>query len=171
MDPQTSIATILEFPIERTRAPWVPPHTRQCTVDDVEFYSLRLLQHLCNVTFRPLTLWPSDRYGPRWAGREAWITHGDRRTRERPAKAAKRSAALLNLLPRHYQLGTIRHAPGRLLFSRRGLGQVEHDSVDLPEMPSVRAISCRSTPREVQTEHSHARSEHEIAQCVLVSTA
>ena len=72
VDAQTSIATILEFPTPRVRAAWVPPHARPCTVDDVEFYYLKLIQHLCNVTCRPLTLWPSDRYGPRWAGREAW---------------------------------------------------------------------------------------------------
>jgi hypothetical protein len=65
---QISIATILEFPDARSREPWVPRHTRPCTVDEVEFYSLKLIQHLCNVTCRPVTLWPSDRYGPRWAG-------------------------------------------------------------------------------------------------------
>jgi hypothetical protein len=64
---QTSIATILEFPTPEVRAAWVPPHARPCTVDDVEFYYLKLIQHLCNVTCRPLTLWPSDRYGPGWA--------------------------------------------------------------------------------------------------------
>ena len=53
-------ATILEFPATRSRGPWVPQHARRCTVDDLEFYSLKLIQHLCNVTCRPLTLWPSD---------------------------------------------------------------------------------------------------------------
>ena len=85
VDAQTSIATILEFPTPSVRVAWVPPHARPCTVDDVEFYYLKLIQHLCNVTCRPLTLWPSDRYGPRWAGREVWVTCGDGRTREMPA--------------------------------------------------------------------------------------
>src|SRR6516165_9656227 len=89
MEAQTSIATILEFPGTRPRDPWVPPHARPCTVDDVEFYSLKLIQHLCNVTCRPVTLWPSDRYGPRWAGREAWVTCGDGRTREVPEDAGR----------------------------------------------------------------------------------
>jgi hypothetical protein len=101
VDAQTSIATILEFPSARARAPWVPRHTRPCTVDDVEFYYLKLIQHLCHVTCRPLTLWPSDCYGPRWAAREAWVTHGDGRTREVPANAAKGSKPLMTLLPRH----------------------------------------------------------------------
>src|SRR5215472_18662834 len=84
MEAQTSIAIILEFPGARSRDPWAPRHARPCTVDDVEFYSLKLIRHLCDVTCRPLTLWPSDRYGPRWAGREAWVTCGDgRSTRKR----------------------------------------------------------------------------------------
>ena len=67
MEAQTSIATILEFPTVRSREPWVPPHARPRTVDDIEFYSLKLIQHLCNVACLPLTLWPS-RYGH--AGRD-----------------------------------------------------------------------------------------------------
>jgi hypothetical protein len=69
--------TNIDYNYIRSRAPWVPQHARPCTVDDVEFYSLKLIQHLCNVTCRPVTLWPSDRYGPRWVGREAWATCGD----------------------------------------------------------------------------------------------
>ena len=106
---QTSIATILEFPTPRVRAAWVPPHASPCTVDDVEFYYLKLIQHLCNVTCRPLTLWPSDRYGPRWAGREAWVTYGDGRTREMPADAARGSTPLMTLLPRHYHARIVKH--------------------------------------------------------------
>jgi hypothetical protein len=87
----------------------VPPHARQCTVDDIEFYSLKLIQHLCNVTCRPVTLWPSDRYGPRWAGREAWVTYGDGRSRELPANAARGSTPLMTLLPRHYHARVVRH--------------------------------------------------------------
>ena len=68
VDAPTSIATILEFPTQKVRAAWAPPHARPCTVDDVEFYYLKLIQHLCNVNCRPLTLWLSDRYGLRWAG-------------------------------------------------------------------------------------------------------
>ena len=109
VDAQTSIATILEFPTPRVRAAWVPPHARPCTVDDVEFYYLKLIQHLCNVTCRPLTLWPSDRYGPRWAGREAWVTYGDGRTREMPADAARGSTPLMTLLPRHYHARIMKH--------------------------------------------------------------
>jgi uncharacterized protein YjiS (DUF1127 family) len=45
---QTSVATILEFPSTRTRTSWVPRRARPCAVDDVEFYSLKLIQHLCN---------------------------------------------------------------------------------------------------------------------------
>jgi hypothetical protein len=30
-----------------------------CATNDIEFHSLKLTQHLCNVTCRPLTLWPS----------------------------------------------------------------------------------------------------------------
>jgi hypothetical protein len=109
VDAQTSIATILEFPTPRVRAAWVPPHARPCTVDDVEFYYLKLIQHLCNVTCRPLTLWPSDRYGPQWAGREAWVTYGDGRTREMPADAARGSTPLMTLLPRHYHARIVKH--------------------------------------------------------------
>jgi hypothetical protein len=109
VDAQTSIATILEFPTPRVRVARVPAHARPCTVDDVEFYYLKLIQHLCNVTCRPLTLWPSDRYGPRWAGREAWVTCGDGRTREMPADAARGSTALMTLLPRHYHARIVKH--------------------------------------------------------------
>ena len=45
------------------RIPWceiarsmVPRHARQCAVDDIEFHSLKLIEHLCDVTCRPLTL-------------------------------------------------------------------------------------------------------------------
>jgi hypothetical protein len=109
MDTQTPIATILEFPTARSRDPWVPRHARPCTVDDVEFYSLKLIQHLCNVTCRPVTLWPSDRYGAKWAAREAWVTCGDGRTREVPANAAEESAPLMTILPRHYHARIVRH--------------------------------------------------------------
>ena len=78
-------------------------------VDDIEFYSLKLIQHLCNVTCRPLTLWPSDRYGPRWAGREAWVTYGGGRTRQLPANAATGSRPLMTLLPRHYHARIVKH--------------------------------------------------------------
>jgi hypothetical protein len=105
----TSIATILEFPDRRTRKPWVPRHTRPCTIDDVEFYWLKLIQHLGNVTCRPLTLWPSDCYGPRWAGSESWVTCGDGRTREVPANAAKGAAPLMTILPRHYHARIVKH--------------------------------------------------------------
>src|SRR6516165_10717815 len=109
VDAQTSTATILEFPTPRVSATWVPEHARPCTVDDVEFYYLKLIQHLCNVTCRPLTLWPSDRYGPQWAGREAWVTYGDGRTREMPAEAARGSTPLMTLLPRHYRARIVKH--------------------------------------------------------------
>jgi hypothetical protein len=111
MDTQTSIATILEFPSEKPRDPGVPRHARPCTVDDIEFQSLKLIQHLCDVTCRPLTLWPSDRYGSRWAGPEAWVTHGDGRTRERPANAAKKSTPLMTLLPRNHHARIVKHYP------------------------------------------------------------
>jgi hypothetical protein len=62
VDAKTSIAIILEFPTSKARAAWAPPHARPCSVDDVEFYYLNLIQHLCNVTCRPLTLWPCDCY-------------------------------------------------------------------------------------------------------------
>jgi hypothetical protein len=43
----------------------MPRRARLCITNDIEFHSLKLVQHLCNVTwFRPLTLWPSDCYGP-----------------------------------------------------------------------------------------------------------
>jgi hypothetical protein len=109
MEAQTSIATILEFPSASSRGPWEPRHVRQCTVDDIEFYSLKLVRHLCNVSCRPLTLWPSDRYGPRWAGREAWVTCGDGPSEEVPADAAKGSTPLITLLPRHYHARIVRH--------------------------------------------------------------
>ena len=109
MGTQTSIATILELPGPRVRDPWVPRHTRPCTVDDVEFYSLKLIRHLCNVTCRPLTLWPSDCYGPWWAGPEAWVTHGDGRTTEVPANVARGSTPLMTLLPRRYHAKIVRH--------------------------------------------------------------
>jgi len=111
MEAQISIATILEFPTARLREPWVPRHASPCTVDDVEFYSLKLIRHLCNVTCRPVTLWPSDRYGPTWAGREAWVTYGDGRSREVPADAARGSMPLMTLLPRHYHAGIVKHYP------------------------------------------------------------
>jgi hypothetical protein len=109
VDAQTSIATILEFPTTRSRGTWVPPHARPCTVDDVEFYSLKLIQQLCNVTCRPVTLWPSDRYGPRWAGQDAWVTYGDGRSREVPADAVQGSRPLMTLLPRHYHARIVKH--------------------------------------------------------------
>jgi hypothetical protein len=79
------------------------------TVDDIEFYWLKLILHLCNVTCRPLTLWPSDCYGPRWAGRAARVTHGDGRTREIPADAARGFTPLMTLLPRHYHARIVKH--------------------------------------------------------------
>jgi hypothetical protein len=113
IEAQTSIATVLEFPTARVRGLWVPPPTRPCAVDDVEFYSLKLIQHLCNVTCRPLTLWPSDRYGPRWAGREAWVTYGNGRTREVPADPNGGSKPLMTLPPRHYHARVVTHYPIR----------------------------------------------------------
>src|SRR6516164_2841706 len=109
MEAQTSIATILEFPSTRPRHPCDPRRLRRCTVEDIEFYSLKLIRHLCDVTCRPLTLWPSDRYGPRWAGREAWVTCGDGRAGEVPGNAAKGSTPLITLLPRHYHARIVRH--------------------------------------------------------------
>jgi hypothetical protein len=79
MTDQTTVATILEF--LTVAESWIPPHARQCTADDIEFHSLKLLQHLANASCKPVTLWPSHNYGRRWAGREAWVTHGDGRTR------------------------------------------------------------------------------------------
>jgi hypothetical protein len=96
-------------PTPRVRAAWVPPHARPCTVDDVEFYYLKLIQHLRNVAGRPLTLRPSDCYGPRWAGREAWVTYGDGRTRRVPANTARGSTPLLTLLPRRYHARIVKH--------------------------------------------------------------
>jgi hypothetical protein len=87
------------------------PHARPCTIDDVEFYSLKLIQHLCNVTCQPVTLWPSDRYGAKWTGREAWVTYGDGRSREVPADAAQGSTPLMTLLPRHYHARIVKHYP------------------------------------------------------------
>jgi hypothetical protein len=66
-------------------------------------------QHLCNVTCRPLTLWPSDHYGPRWVGQEAWVACGDGRMREVPANAAKGSTPLMTLPPRHYHARIVMH--------------------------------------------------------------
>lgn len=106
---RTSIATILHFPRRRPREPWVPRQARQSAVDDIEFYWLKPIQHLCNPTCRPLTLWPCDCYGPPWAGREAWVTYGDGRTREMPANTAKGSRPLLTLLPRHDHMRIVRH--------------------------------------------------------------
>jgi hypothetical protein len=80
MDHQTTVATILEFPA--VAEAWIAPHTRRCTADDIEFHSLKLLQHLANASCEPVTLWPSQNYGPRWAGRDAWVTHGDGLTRQ-----------------------------------------------------------------------------------------
>jgi hypothetical protein len=59
----------------RLRDLWMPRHARPCTTDDIEFHSLKLTQHLCNMTCRPLTLMPSDR-GP--MGRTRGLTHGVR---------------------------------------------------------------------------------------------
>lgn len=66
---QTTVATILEFPT--VAESWIPPHASQCTADDIEFHSLRLLQHSANASCKPVTLWPSQNCGPRWAGRDA----------------------------------------------------------------------------------------------------
>jgi hypothetical protein len=93
---RTSIATILHFPSGRPCEPWVPRQARQSTVDDIEFYWLKPIQHLCN-------------YGPPWAGREAWVTYGGGRIREMPANAAKGSRPLLTLLPRHNHMRIVRH--------------------------------------------------------------
>jgi hypothetical protein len=89
---------------------WIPLHARQCTADDIEFHSLRLLQHLADASCKPVTLWPSHNYGPRWAGRDAWVTTATGRTRQVPANVAKNATPLITLLPRHYHarsLGTI----------------------------------------------------------------
>jgi hypothetical protein len=80
-------------------------HARPCTVDDVEFYSLKLIQHLCNVTCRRVTLWPSNRYGPRWTGEERAAMD----VREVPANAANGSKPLMTLLPRHYHARIVKH--------------------------------------------------------------
>jgi hypothetical protein len=95
---QTTVATILEFPT--LAEAWIPSHAGQCTADDIEFHSMKLLQHLADASCKPLTLWPSENYGPRWAGREAWVTHGDGRTRQVPSDAAKNATPLMTLLPR-----------------------------------------------------------------------
>jgi hypothetical protein len=108
---QTTVATILEFPT--VEEAWIPPHARRCTADDIEFDSLKLLQHLANASCKPVTLWPSQNYGPRWAGRDAWVTHGDGLTRQIPANAAKNAAPLMTLLPRHYHTRIVRHYPTR----------------------------------------------------------
>jgi hypothetical protein len=106
---QTTVATILEFPT--VAEGWIPPHARQCTADDIEFHSLKLLHHLANASCKPLTLWPSRNYGPRWAGRECWVTHGDSRTPQIPADAAQGATPLLTLLPKHYHARIGRHYP------------------------------------------------------------
>jgi hypothetical protein len=111
MTHQTTVATILEFPT--VAEAWIPPHARRCTADDIEFDSLKLLQHLANASCKPVTLWPSQSYGPRWAGRDAWVTHGDGLTRQIPANAAKNAAPLMTLLPRHYHTRIVRHYPTR----------------------------------------------------------
>jgi hypothetical protein len=109
MEAQTSIAAILEFP--PLAESWIPPHARRCTADDIAFHSLRLLQHLADASCKPLTLWPSRNYGPRWVGREAWVTHGDGRTQRVPADADTNATPLVTLLPRHYHARIIRHYP------------------------------------------------------------
>jgi hypothetical protein len=48
-------------------------------------------------------------YGPKWAGRDAWVTHGDGRTRQVPADAAKNATPPVTLLPRHYHARIARH--------------------------------------------------------------
>ena len=106
MEAKTSIATILEFPGARSRQ---SAGALAYASVHIEFHSLKLVPHLCNVTCRPLTLWPSDRYGPRWAGREAWVTSGGGRTREVPADAARGSTPLMTMLPRHYHAGIVKH--------------------------------------------------------------
>jgi hypothetical protein len=71
--PSEHVATYGKVPRLINRSSWVPQHARPCTVDDIEFHSIKPIQHLCNVTCRPLTLWPSDRYGQRWAGRSDFL--------------------------------------------------------------------------------------------------
>jgi hypothetical protein len=88
-----------EFPGTGSRDLWVRRRARPCTTNDIEFHSLKLTQHLCNATCRPLTLWPSDCYAPCWAGREAWVTYGDGRTRQVPENAAKGSTPLMAAAP------------------------------------------------------------------------
>lgn len=73
MDTQTSVATILEFPATGTCESWVPRHGRRCNVDEIEFHSLKLIQHHCN----------------------DWVTYGDGRAREVPANAARESMPLM----------------------------------------------------------------------------
>jgi hypothetical protein len=107
MEHQTTVATILEFPA--VAETWIPRHARQCTADDIEFHSLRLLQRLADASCKPVTLWPSHNYGARWAGPESWVTYGDGRARELPANAAKGSTPLMTLLPRHYHARIVRH--------------------------------------------------------------
>jgi hypothetical protein len=106
-DVSNNSCTILEF---RAKAEsWIPSHARQCTADDIEFHTLRMLQHLADASCKPVTLWPSQNYGPRWAGPDAWVTHGDGFTRQIPANAAKNAAPLMTLLPRHYHTRIVRH--------------------------------------------------------------
>jgi hypothetical protein len=90
---------------------WIPPHAHQCTSDDIEFHSLKLLRHLADASCKPVTLWPSQNYGPRWAGHDAWVTHGDGRSRQAPANAAENAPPLMTLLPRHYHARIVRHYP------------------------------------------------------------
>jgi hypothetical protein len=103
----------------------IPPHARQCTVDDIEFHSLKLLQHLANASCKPVTLWPSQNYGPR-CGARSLVTHGDGRTRVVPANAAKGSMPLVTLLPRHYHARIVRHyhASWRWRHSRESCSQL-----------------------------------------------
>jgi hypothetical protein len=62
---------ISEFPTTRSGDSWVPPHACPYTVDDVEFYSLKLIQHHCDVdcTFggRP-ELWTLAPHRAQWTG-------------------------------------------------------------------------------------------------------
>jgi hypothetical protein len=58
----------------------------------------------------PVTLWPSRNAGPRRAGRHAWVTHGDGRTRQFPANVAKNAMPLMMLLlPGHYHARSVTH--------------------------------------------------------------
>jgi hypothetical protein len=90
-------------PYHEVTRPVGPQHARLCTVDDIEFYSLKVIQHLCNVTCRPVTLWPSDRYDPRWAGREAWVG-----AREKCQRTRQEDPRPMTLLPRHYHASIVK---------------------------------------------------------------